>query len=102
MPLLRRAQFAFLHALFLGPLLWLSQTVLAASVGDDRPVGQAASSLVSADRPGQDMAYPVGDVFRPLLADPRQPRFFVSLREVDMPAERMTTVAVGFGETFGL
>jgi len=48
------------------------------------------------------MAYPVGDVFRPLLADPRQPRFFVSLREVDMPAERMTTVAVGFGETFGL
>jgi len=166
MPLLRRPQIAILSILFLTPLLWLSQSVLAASVGDEYLAGYISSILerelrwahgsyvlqvdrgvatitlkeddrerralatqqlqninglqsfqfrsaangpeVSAspqaapDSPGKDTSYPVGDVFRPLLADPRQPRFFISLREYDMPAERLTTAAVGFGETFGL
>lgn len=62
----------------------------------------SASPQIALDNSGKDASYPVGDVFRPLLADPRQPRFYISLREVDMPAERLTTAAVGFGETFGL
>jgi hypothetical protein len=55
-----------------------------------------------ADQSSQGTAYPVGDVFRPLLADPRQPNFYISLREYDMSSEQMTTTAVGLGETFGL
>ena len=57
---------------------------------------------VNVDRSGTDTVYPVGDVFRPLLADPRQPHFSLSLREVDMPTERMTAASVGLGEVFGL
>jgi hypothetical protein len=62
----------------------------------------AAASRHSTDVPGQGIAYPVGNVFRPLLADPREPHFYISLREYEMPSERMTTAAVGLGETFGL
>jgi hypothetical protein len=62
----------------------------------------AAASRNITDTSGQGIAYPVGDVFRPLLADPRQPHFYISLREYDMSSERMTTAAVGLGETFGL
>lgn len=46
--------------------------------------------------------FPTGDLFRPLLADPKQPQFFVSLRSYDTPDDRVTTGAVGYGETFGL
>ena len=68
----------------------------------------AAGSNVSAvprnttETSDRSIAYPVGDVFRPLLADPRQPHFYLSLREYELPAERMTTSSVGLGETFGL
>jgi hypothetical protein len=61
-----------------------------------------AASRTNSATPDQGIAYPVGDVFRPLLADPRQPHFYVSLREYEMASERMTTSSVGLGETFGL
>jgi hypothetical protein len=68
------------------------------------PAGSAsaAAARTTTDIPDQGIAYPVGNVFRPLLADPREPHFYASLREVDMPSERMSTSAVGLGETFGL
>jgi hypothetical protein len=46
-------------------------------------------------------AFPVGDVFRPLLADPKQPQFFVSLNHFTSEGESYTLASVGFGETFG-
>ena len=46
--------------------------------------------------------FPTGDLFRPLLADPKQPQFFVSFREYDTPTDATTVAAVGYGETFGL
>jgi hypothetical protein len=61
-----------------------------------------AASRTNSATPDQGIAYPVGDVFRPLLADPRQPHFYASLREYEMSSERMTTSSVGLGETFGL
>lgn len=64
--------------------------------------GAVAVSRNRTDTPGRGIAYPAGDVFRPLLADPRQPHFYISLREYDLPDERLTTAAVGLGETFGL
>jgi len=46
--------------------------------------------------------FPVGDLFLPLLADPKQPQFFASYRLYDTPTDRAHLAAVGFGETFGL
>ena len=39
---------------------------------------EAVSSFMGVT--GQGEAFPTGDLFQPLIADPKQPRFFVSLR----------------------
>jgi hypothetical protein len=47
--------------------------------------------------------FPAGHVFRPLLADPAEPRSFVSLlRAEPADGERFTLASVGFGSNFGL
>lgn len=46
--------------------------------------------------------FPAGDLFWTLLADPKQPEFFVSLRQYDTPSDNANLAAVGYGETFGL
>ncbi len=55
-------------------------------------------------KPGGDVPilFPVGDLFRPLIADPKQPQFFVSAIEMRSPTERITGASVGYGENFGL
>lgn len=45
--------------------------------------------------------FPVGDLFLPLLADPKQPQFFTSYRYYDTPENGAHAAAVGYGETFG-
>ena len=47
-------------------------------------------------------AFPTGDVFRPLIADPKQPQFFVGVNRLTSAGVRYTGASVGFGETFGL
>ena len=44
----------------------------------------------------------MGDLFRPLLADPKQSQFFISINRFRSSGVRYTTASVGFGETFGL
>jgi Protein of unknown function (DUF1207) len=51
---------------------------------------------------GAKQAFPTGDLFQPLIADPKQPRFFVSIIDFDSLGVRYTMASVGFGETFGL
>ncbi|MFH1156872.1 MAG: DUF1207 domain-containing protein [Pseudomonadota bacterium] len=51
---------------------------------------------------GQGKAYPVGDLFQSLIADPKQPRFFLSIRSFSSLDVRYTMASVGFGETFGM
>jgi hypothetical protein len=51
---------------------------------------------------GRKDGLPEGDVFRPLLADPKQPRFFVSYNSYDSSVERYAVGSAGYGETFGL
>lgn len=47
--------------------------------------------------------FPVGEVFEPLVADPKEPRFFVSIHRFDNDLrDDFTGAAVGYGETFGL
>jgi len=45
--------------------------------------------------------FPVGGLFPPLLADPKQPQFFASYRRYETPVDTVNIGAVGFGETFG-
>jgi hypothetical protein len=51
---------------------------------------------------GEAEAFPTGDLFRPLLADPKQPQFFVSVNRLKSSGLKYTMASVGFGETFGL
>jgi len=51
---------------------------------------------------GQVEAFPVGDLFRPLIADPKQPQFFVSFLNFRSSDLRYNMASVGFGETFGM
>ncbi|HEY0635078.1 MAG TPA: DUF1207 domain-containing protein [Gammaproteobacteria bacterium] len=46
--------------------------------------------------------FPTGDIFWPLLADPKQPEFSVSLRRYLVEGDYFTTASVVYGETFGL
>ncbi|MGM0453919.1 MAG: DUF1207 domain-containing protein [Thermodesulfobacteriota bacterium] len=46
--------------------------------------------------------FPVRDVFAPIVADPKQPRFFASLQRFDNNFQgAFTGASVGYGETFG-
>ncbi|MDR4480861.1 MAG: DUF1207 domain-containing protein [Nitrospira sp.] len=47
---------------------------------------------------------PADDVFRPLMADPKQPQFFASYQttEVRTSGSQLNVGSVGFGENFGL
>jgi len=51
---------------------------------------------------GEGKVFPVGDLFRPLLADPKQPQFFASINRFKSSGVRYTVASVGFGETFGI
>jgi len=51
---------------------------------------------------GKSTPFPTGDLFSPLIADPKQAQFFVSIDYFDTTAETYTMASVGFGENFGL
>lgn len=53
-------------------------------------------------RSGAGVALPTGDVFTPLLADPKQPEFLASVLWVRSAVRNTEVAAVGFGESFGL
>ena len=59
--------------------------------------------LVAFAAPGaRAQSFPEGDVFRPLVADPVEPRFFVSLVSLDVGGENISMAPVGAGVNFGL
>lgn len=64
---------------------------------EDRPAAEGEGRLSPAPFPGDD-------VFRPLLADPKQPQFFASYQHLRArePGTDVNAAFVGFGEYFGL
>lgn len=50
----------------------------------------------------ESVTLPAGDPFWPLIADPKEPRFFVSARRYKTPSTTVNIAAVGYGESFGL
>ncbi|MGE5174048.1 MAG: DUF1207 domain-containing protein, partial [Betaproteobacteria bacterium] len=45
---------------------------------------------------------PTGDLFRPLLADPKEPRFYLSYRIFKYQTDKIHAATGGYGEIFGL
>ena len=77
----------------------LQEVVIVVETADRGEPG-AVSRLMSLN--GEGKVFPVGDLFRPLLADPKQPQFFVSINRLKSSGVRYTVASVGFGETFGM
>lgn len=90
-----------------GLLCWLAALVTA-------DVPQALAEEAKSDAPSDcryepreggtnSSAFPTDDVFRPLIADPKQPQFFASWQAVNARTDRThaNVGSVGFGENFG-
>lgn len=60
----------------------------------DLPVGEQIST--------QATFLPVDDLFKPLIADLKQPRFYISYRRYHYSNETVNISSVGVGESFGL
>ena len=45
---------------------------------------------------------PLGDLFRPLLADPKEPHFYLSYRRYAYQSQHINAAAGGYGEIFGI
>lgn len=58
--------------------------------------------LISATRASAGESFPAGDVFRPLVADPIEPRNFISVLSLDTGPSDLTVGSVGLGTNFGL
>ena len=58
---------------------------------------------VSSNAQGEELIpLPATQLFQPLRADPKEPRFFVSALKVSSDVQDTTIAAVGFGENFGI
>ncbi len=62
----------------------------------------ATESAVTVPRSPEAVFLPSGDLFRPLLADPKEPRFYFSFLMVKFGSENNKSAVGGYGETFGL
>lgn len=68
----------------------------------DAPRAAAAAETAPAKRRVEVRWLPEHELFAPLLADPRQPRFSMSYQYYNTPRDRFNAAAVAFGEYFGL
>jgi hypothetical protein len=73
-------------------------------LADLKDLNQVRVIVSGGGKPGGDVPIilPVGDLFRPLIADPKQPQFFVSYIRMYTPTDRFAAASVGYGESFGL
>ncbi len=81
-------------------VLMLGATSLCAATDVDRH--QTHNGEMSASSDEAFIPLPNTQVFEPLRADPKEPRFFVSTLAVSSNVQNTTIGAVGFGENFGL
>lgn len=74
-----------------------AQEALAA-IGGVRKVRVASASEPAGSTPGR--WFPTTELFRPFLADPKEPRFFVSSRHYDTSTDTLWLAEVGYGANF--
>jgi len=69
------------------------------------PLGTGCKVIAPASStvPSTETIYlPLGDLFRPLLADPKEPHFYLSYHRYTYQAQRINAAAGGYGEIFGI
>lgn len=64
-------------------------------------LGACAIALATASPASRAETFPTGDVFRPLLADPIEPRNFISVIGLDADKAQTTMGSVGLGFNYG-
>jgi len=92
-----KAVLVFLAVVFLG--LMPPAEGRAESGSADERVRQS-----QADKPADAVSVflPTGDLFKPLFADPKEPRFYLSYRMFDYRSKLYHVAVGGYGEFFGL
>ncbi len=73
-------------------------TFVSSSFAGDPESGISVSSPATVQR----IFLPEGYLFKPLIADQKQPRFYVSYRRYSFHDDTINAAAVGYGEIFGL
>ena len=97
-----RRRESYACAAFLGTLLLCRPAAAGGEGGQDPAPRESPEAVRAGEAAAKGEAFPTGDVFRPLIADPKQPQFFVSFDRMTSQGSRYTMASVGFGETFGL
>jgi len=75
---------------------------LIAAIGARCLTGAFAILLAVVVHAAKAETFPLGDVFRPLVADPTEPRFFLSFLKLKTATDRFTVASIGAGTSFGL
>jgi hypothetical protein len=60
------------------------------------------ASASSSDPVVETIHLPLGDLFRPLLADPKEPHFYLSYRYYVYQSQSINAASGGYGEIFGI
>jgi hypothetical protein len=90
-------------ALVFSLLVALSPAVYATELASHTPeTGSAIILPASFSAPVETIYLPLGDLFRPLLADPKEPHFYLSYRYYVYQSQSINTATGGFGEIFGI
>jgi len=95
---------AGLAALVLCILIALSPASHAGEMDLDHPAtgGEKSDLAGSAVSPVETIFLPVSDLFRPLLADPKEPHFYLSYHYYVYQSQSINAAAGGYGEVFGI
>ena len=83
-------------------LLVIVSAVLLFSASKAAASNDSPSSAAQGRETVQTTFLPVGDLFKPLIADLKQPRFFISYHRYRYSDETINISSVGVGESFGL
>jgi hypothetical protein len=86
-------------------LLLSVSSVCATEINNSATNTDQSSQVDKVNSLSQDEEFiplPDTQLFEPLRADPKEPRFFVSALKVDSDIQNTTIGAVGFGENFGI
>jgi len=93
------------HFIAITVLLLSAAPLYAAEINESVVSTEQSSSIekASSDSQGEELTpLPATQLFEPLRADPKEPRFFVSTLKVNSTIQNTTIAAVGFGENFGI
>ena len=83
-------------------MILISSTILLGDAGPASASGAAVAPGAEQQKHADTTFLPVCDVFKPLIADLKQPRFYVSYHRYHSSAENVNISSVGVGESFGL